>query len=998
MIPVDPGTWRWHGGCSYFTRSPPSEVAMPSPYLPPRSIRLGLAALLAATLAACSSGPKHDGPTVGSESFTSQAPGGGGRTGPVSGDGSTAVGAPAPSPAPGAPSASPGAAEVPRTIEEADIYARLGTSLLVLNAYRGLQVVDLSDPAAPRLIGRVPVLGTPVDLYVRGTTAFVLVSDAFAYVLAADGSTRPTRGSRLVAVDVSNPAAPAVIGELAIDGQVEESRLVGDVLYAVSRRWWWYDWVGPVALGGGAGIATTPGTAALPVPGQDTVFVASFDLTDPAHPAPVDRLELAASGWDIHANVTSERITLSFAGWQAGPTGAWGLNTTFLVVDSSDPAGALAAGTSFGITGQVRDRWGMDFDGATGLFRAVSDLGNNSGAALDTWRSPSPTEVTPLSRLVVPVQESLTAARFDGARVYLVTALRIDPLWVVDGTDPAAPFVAGELTMPGQLDFIEPRGDRLVALGHTDEAGQPWQLAASLIDVADLSAPVLLSRVTFGSGYGSVNASADDLRKAFLVFDPPPAGIGLVLVPLLGWDPATWAYAGGTQLLDLGRDALTLRGFLAHPGAPSRAFPIDAAGSRLVAFSDAALQVIDASDRSAPAELARLDLARSVTAVAPVNGKLVQLSGDWYRGDTELVVTEQADPDAAVPLARVHVPAPASRMFQVGSVTWLLARDWSTGRGWLQAVDLTDPLHPVKRGTLELAGDEAVGYGPGWWGYGDEAALVGSVLAVHRFTYVTCVAAPCLPIDELRFYDLTDPDHPVRRASLAIPGGAWSWGLTASGNFLWLTHFEWGDALALPAAGGPWGRYYVDRVDLTDPSNPVLLPKINVPGVLAAASPDGRQLTTLETRWSADTTSTWVHGLDLTDRGTASLRGSVELPGYPAGSAQQGGTTWILTSSWAAGASSLKLAAVDLASMTLASSQQVQGGWAWLQEAAGGKLFLQAGWNDQGILVYDLADPGQPAFHGFHRTSGWVQDVVVGDGVAWLPSGPYGVQVIDLTP
>lgn len=956
------------------------------------STRLALALLLTAGAAACTGGPASDGPhDTGTEHFTSQAPGG--SRGALAGEdsGTAPVGAPAPS----APGAATGTPTSTRTIEEADIYARLGARLLVLNAYRGLQVVDLSDLSHPRLVGRVPVVGTPVDLYVRGTTAHVLVSDAFAYVIAEDGSTRPTRGSRLVSVDVSDPANPQITGQLAIDGQVEESRLVGDVLYAVSRRWWWYDWVGPVAVGAAASLGGPVG-AALVAPGQDGVYVASFDLSDPAHPAPVDRLEFTASGWDVHANVTSERITLSFAGWQMDPSTTWGPVTEFKVVDSSDPAGDLAEGATFAMAGTVRDRWGMDYDGATDLFRAVADAGGNTGAAVQLWRSPTPTEVAPLARLSIPVQESLTAARFDGTRVYLVTAMRIDPLWVVDTTDPAAPRLAAELTMPGQLDFIEPRGDRLVALGHTGEAGTTFQLAASLIDVADLSAPTLLSRVTFGGAFGQVNASADDLRKAFLVFDPPPAGIGLVLVPLLGWDQSTWTSTGGTQLIDLGRDALTLRGFLSHPGAPSRAFPADAAGARLVAFSDQALQTIDATNRSAPAELARLDLARPVNAVAPVNGKLVELSGDWSRGDTELVVTEQRDPDAAVPLARLTVKAPSARMFQLGNVTWLLARDWSNGAGWLQAVDLSDPLHPRLRGKLDLAAGETAGFSPGWWGYGDEAALVGNALAIHRLTYVTCFTYPCNPIDSVHVYDLSDPDHPARAAVVTIPDGAWSWGLTASGNFLWLTHFEWGGDLALPASGAAMGRYYVDRIDLTDPRNPQLLAKVNVPGVLFAASADGRDLTTLESEWTGEKVVTWVHGLTLTVRGVARLRGSVELPGYPSGAARDGGFAWVATSDWSAGASVTRLSAVDLEAMALGSSQRVDGSWAWLAKAAGGKLFLQAGWQDQGLLVYDLANPARPTFEAFHRTNGWVQDVVVGDGLAWLPSGPYGVPMVEL--
>jgi hypothetical protein len=969
--------------------------------------RLALAALLLAA-SACGSRVNNDGPhPTGATAFTSQPPGGF-RGGTTATDGM--AGGPAGAPGAAAPGATPAPTETPtggagaaRDVEEADIYKKVGDTLFVLNAFRGLQVVDLADLAHPHLVGRVPVVGTPVDLYVRGTTAFVLVSDAFSYVLAADGSTQPRRGSRLVAVDVSVPAAPRVTGALAIDGQVEESRLVGDVLYVVPRRWWWYEWVGPVALADPA--------VGLPV-GQvradtDTVFVASIDVADPAHPVALDRLELPAGGWDVHANVTPERVTLSFAAWATDGTGTYGPLTNFQVVDISDPGGQLAAGAAFAAKGTVRDRWGMDFDGATGLFRAVLDAGNNTGAAVELWRSPGPGAVTPLARLAVPVQEALTAARFDGPRVYLVTALRIDPLWVVDAADPAAPRIAGELTMPGQLDFIEPRGDRLVALGHTNEAGGPWQLAASLVDVTDLGAPRLLTRVTFGAGYGWVSASADDLRKAFLVFEPPPDGIGLVLVPVQGWDPSSWSYAGGTQLIDYGRDALTLRGFLPHPGSVARAFPADAAGATLVALSDQALQTIDASDRGAPAELGRLDLARPVSALDLVAGKAVELSGDWYRGDTELVVTPPLDPDTAEPLARVKVPAPYARMYRVGDVVWLLARDWSTGAGWLQAVDLTDPLHPVVRGKLDLSASEAVDLSPGWWGYGDEAALVGHALAIHRFTYVTCITAPCNPLDQVRVYDLADPDQPRHAATVDLPGSAWSWGLTVSGDFLWLSHFEWtGDPRVSAGGGTPLGRYYVDRIDLTDPASPVLLAKVNVPGVLVAASPDGRDLTTMETEWNGERVATYLHGLELRDDGKAHLRGSAALAGYPSGAARHGGFAWAVTTEWTTvagpdgvtGGSVTTLSAVDLASMQVKSRQRVGGSWAWLAKAAGGKLFLQAGWNDQGILVYGVADPAHPAFEQFARTQGWAQDVVVGDGVAYLPSGAYGVPMIDLTP
>ena len=941
-------------------------------------------AVLAAATLSCSGGPRSPHAT-GEESFLSPAPGSGGRL-------ATAGGSPAGTPAPA--SAPAGV----RAVEEADIYHLDGSRLLVLNAYRGLQILDLADPANPALLSRVPVEGTPVDLYVHGSVAFVAVSDVFDFAPAASdvAVVWPRTGSELWAIDVSAPAAPSVLARLRLEGQLEETRIVGDVLYAVSRRYPWYG-VSPATAGSGS-----PGVAGAPVPSSDAdlVYVASFDVQNPADPIPVDRLDFPAAGWATHASVTAERITLSQSGWDVSGPLTW-----FRAIDIADPGGRLALGAAWSCAGSVRDRWGMDFDAATGLFRAIVDAGWNAGAALEIWTTPAPGAAEPLGRLFVDgsAGESLTAARFDGTRAYVVTAARIDPLFVVDTSDPANPKQAGvPLEMPGQLDFVEPRGDRLLALGHTNEAGAPFQLQVSLIDVSDPATPSLLSRAIFGSDWGWVAAQADDLRKAFQVIDPAPGRTGLLVVPVQGWDQGTWTWRGGTQLVDWSGDALAIRGFLQHPGAITRAFPLDALAVFLGALSDQAFQVVGAADRSAPVELARLDLARPVNAIAFVQGKAVELSGDWYRGATELAVTEALDPDAPVPLARVPVAAPTARMFQDGDVVWLLAQDWATGKAWLQAVDLVDPTHPVLRGRLDLAPEEAGGYGyGGYWGFGDQALLVGHVLALHRAWWslplasggpgcAGCGSAP----DVVRLFDLSNPDQPVRASGVAIPDSAWSWGLAASGPFLWLTHYEWATEPATV-------RYYVDRIDVTDPYQPELLSKVNVPGVFFAASEDGTRLYTEEpvapADWTGDAT-TWVHALELTSRGTARLLASVSVAGWPGGSAAQGGFAWVQTWAWGGGQSVARLAALRLDPLSAASVQEIQSQWAWILKAAGGKLFLAAGWMDQGILIYGLGDPGRPAFERFFRTQGWVEDVVVEGGIAYLPSGVYGVPMVTLAP
>ena len=920
-------------------------------------------AALALALAACgASTPPASGP--GAESFISQPPGG--SQGPVVGSG--------PRDTPGLPSGTPAPSSSTRAVEESDIYALVGTTLHVLNGYRGLQIVDLASLDAPVLRARVPVAGQPVDLYFRSGVAFFAVREAL--------------GSRIWAVDVAQPSAPAVLARLDVEGSVTDTRLVGNVLYVVSRRSSWQD-VLPVP-GGTVGIS--------PGPVGDLAFVASFDLSDPRAPRPVARVDFPASGWDSHAHVTDGRIALSQSGW-----GGAGEVTRIHFIDISDPAGALTVGASVEAPGRIADRWGLDHDPASGVFRAVLQNGWNGGATLRTWASATPGQAAPLGLLDIVIPETLTAARFDGDRVYVVTAQRVDPLWVVDASDPAHPVLSGQLHMPGQIEFIEPRGTRLLALGHTNEAGQPWQLAVSLIDVAAPSSPALLQRVLVGTGSGSVSASADDMRKAFPVLDAQ----GLALVPYQGWDATTWRWVGGLQLVDFDLAAGTLakRGFVPHQGSITRAFPLPGRSGWLASLSDERLQLLDAADRGAPVERAGLDLARPVTELAFVRGHAVELSGDWWRGDAALVVCPALDPDAATPLARVELAAPQARMFRNGDVVWLLAHDWTQGKAWLEAVDLSDPLRPLRRGRLDLDPAEAPG-GSGWgfWGYGDEVVLQGNVLAVHRGWFGPMPlgvgapspgGGPLAENDAVILFDLSNPDAPRRAGRVALVDSAWSWGLRAEAGLLWLSHHEWTSSRQSEV------RFYLDRIDVSDPQAPVLLPKVNVPGVLIGAAAGGARVYTLETAWDAagQTATSTLHALDLTSRGTARLSGSVVLPGYASGAVLADGFAHAVTQDWTRSPGDVRLATVDLRAMRASSTQPVVAGWAWPLRAAGGKLFLAAGApSGPSVLVYGLASPGTPVFERSAQTLGWAWDVVVEGRVAYLPSGPYGVVMVPLAP
>ncbi len=962
-----------------------------------------------------SSGSASSGSTppnpVGATTFVSQPPGGSaGRGGtPMAGAaGGAATGQNgAASSSSGSSGATSGSSPAPRTIQEADIYKVSGDTLYVLNQYRGLQILDVSDLQNPQLVARVPVVGNPVDLYIEGNTAYVIVSDYFYYDMvngmAGDAEATPWIGSQVWAVDVTTPSNPVVLGTLPVEGEVDDTRIVGNILYVVSNVYSYYYFGGGPAMGGApvaggaTGGAAGGGSSSAAVTNQNLTFVASFDISNPKKMVKVAEQDFPAGGWNIHSNVTVNRVVIAESGWSQdtqGPT------TQFEPIDISDPKGGLVLGTGYDASGMVEDRWAMDFDPNTNLFRAVMDTQqySNQGGSLEIWNAPDVNHATPVGALVLNLPEAVTAASFDTGRAYVVTSYCTDPLWIIDTSDPTQPRLSGSVAMSGALDFLEPMGNQLIALGHDSDGCTAWeglgQLAVSLFDVTDPTKPSMTSRVDFGGPYSAVTASSDDMKKAFQVLPT----MNLILVPFQSWDDNNYQYTGGTQLIDFTGPSLTLRGFAQHDGSIERAFPVQ---NDIVAFSNRSLQVLDASDRDHPMTVAQIDLARPVLGLSIIGDQAVELSGDWTVGDTEIAVTSASTPDQPVPNAVVRIPSPNAQTFRDGSMMWILAEDYKASGtvAWLQGVDLSNPSAPVLRGKLPLdPSDVPNGFYGGWyeWGYGDETVIAGHALVIHRMywgCYGTC--GQNQPQDQLLVVDLSNPDNPSLAAPLTLPDSDWSWGLTAVGDFAWITHYEW-----IPNTNNGYVKYYLDRVDLTNPGSPSLLAKINVPGVFFAASPDGATIYTEQTTYDSDWTkaTTWLNELSLLPgQNLAALVASTALQGSPGGAAINNGYAYV--ESWNyddASGSSASLSAVNLSSMAVESSQKLGSDWAWIVKATGGKLFVEADWYDTGMVVYDLTKPGEPEMQGSIRTEGWVEDVVVNGTTAYLPSGEYGVPMVSL--
>ncbi len=815
--------------------------------------RLGAALILAALAPACGgkgvgTGTDPNGPEEVGSDFESTNPGAGneGAYRALAGDASVTLEA--------APQGATG--EVVRAIEEADIFQLAGNLLYAMSRTGGLSIIDVSNRDQLTLLGRFRMSAEPFEMYVRDNVVLALFTGwgTYEYDEASD-STQWVQTSQVVALDVASPSNVEIIGEFSVPGDISDSRIVGDVLYVVGYQDG-YCWR----------CANTPQTS-----------IVSLNVASPTAIEEVDRLAFVEpeQSWGYgrrSVTVTTERMYVSGPRWSSDTDNT----STIQVVDISDPAGDMVAGATLEVEGMIESRWQMDEQQQ--ILRVISQPPSwslESPPIIQTYEVVSSQDLQPLGRapMTLPRPEQLRSVRFDSEKAYAITFERTDPLFTIDLSDPSNPRQVGELEIPGWVYHMEPRGDRIFALGF-DTANADGALNVSLFDVSDFANPALLDRVNFGGDWGSFAEDQDRIHKAFTILDD----LGLIFVPYGGYEYETddacyGRYRSGVQLINFTADTLTLRGVAPQRGEARRAFLHD---ERMFTVSEERVQTFDITDRDRPSLTADLPIAMKVNRTLSAGDHVLRFRTDWWSDEVTLEVVSASAPDAYDPLGRLDLMAELEARgllgdecyswrfydmpaFVNGTIAYLLISSYDywtydaetdarTPRTIALAVDFSDPAEPavVDARTFEFSLD--------LWSYytysnaslidtGTSVVQLGSTVVVQHTT-ASDPYAYYEPGQErrtrLEFLDFSDPTE-IRHAGTVIgPQGLGHTGLIVADSTVMSTHWR--------AVGGDLDRvrFYVDRVDVANPHAPEVLPSVNVPGSVLSYDPDSQRLVTVD--------------------------------------------------------------------------------------------------------------------------------------------------------
>lgn len=461
-------------------------------------------------------------------------------------------------------------------VDEPDIVKTDGDRLFVV-AQQRIYWVDVTGE--PSIVASLPLDGWGHQLFLSGDTLLVMTSGneggiPFSRGIAEDAIAYYSPRTVLREIDISDPDSMDVTRTITMDGTLLSSRLLDGTARIVVRSeptgfaWNYPDGSGLKAEREATNANkrlvetstlenwvpwyvledhTTGTTSDGPLLGCDQVGhpddfsglsmlnVLTIDLEDGVEPG--NGIGLLAEGQTVYAS--SEYLYVATGAWMVWPLIARegqppeNLSTEIHMFDISDPETAryVASGD---VDGVLMSQWSMDeFDGT--LRVVVTDESPFFGS-----ETPPSTSVVTMQRVGDRLEqvgsvgglgknERVYAVRMIGDRGYVVTFRQVDPLYVVDLSDPYDPSVEGELKINGYSAYLHPIGEHLllgVGQDATDE-GRTLGTQMSVFDVSDPANPQRMARLTFDEAY----SEAEWDHHAFLWWAPEE----IAVLPLQRW-------------------------------------------------------------------------------------------------------------------------------------------------------------------------------------------------------------------------------------------------------------------------------------------------------------------------------------------------------------------------------------------------------------------------------------------------------------------------------
>lgn len=388
-------------------------------------------------------------------------------------------------------------------VDEADIIKTDGKYIYYVTDTREVIILEADKGKTRQLsrIGNTDVENYIQDIYLRGDT---LVTVGYVYD-DEDGYTG------VVTYDISDRSNPKMIASFRQTGYIISSRMVGDFVYLVTNEYVYKGGrVVPMCTADGE-FKELPAESicCVPNPSETSYIILSAMDISSGKDAKCKTSAIFGASTDIYCN--DHNLYTAVTEWDEEK------NSTYTRIVRARLDGVKVR---FDATTRVRGRIDNQFsmDEKDGYFR-IATTGERAGMDVNNLfvldsKLKETGSVTGFAR-----NESIRAVRYFGDKAYVITYEQIDPLFIIDLSDPASPKIEGEVKIDGFSTLLIPAGEgRLLGIGHaTGDNGYGGEYAAglklALFDISNPSAPEVLDSREFKD----MSSPAQDTHKALTV-------------------------------------------------------------------------------------------------------------------------------------------------------------------------------------------------------------------------------------------------------------------------------------------------------------------------------------------------------------------------------------------------------------------------------------------------------------------------------------------------
>ena len=470
-------------------------------------------------------------------------------------------------------------------VDEADIVKTDGKYIYYVSESK-ISIIDLESPENLKEISKIEfneefkaseiyivdniliAMGNSINLstYIKSTN----IMEDIAY--APDYKTK----SIAVFYDLNNIKNPKEIRRIEIEGNYNTSRVIGKNLYFVTNKY--------ISLSSLAktGIEELKEEDYKPTY-RDTIISnedKKIDFSDIYYfndientnyliltGVNLENLEEAdiktflGAGENVYASAKNMYITKEQTTYEPSSYEILDTNTRILKFKLNN--GKIKFKTETQIEGIINNQFSMDE--SNGYFKIATTVGNPWILSEKTSNSlfifdENLNQVGKIEGLARG--EKIYSVRYTNNKAYIVTLKQVDPLFVIDLTDPANPTILGELKIPGYSTYLHPYDEtHIIGFGYdTKEDGTRITtngLKMAMFDISDLNNPKELFKVNIGDKYTSSELIYN--HKALLYSKEK----NLIAFPIVNYKNSKSEYKAQIYQIDL-QKGFILKGEIEH--------------------------------------------------------------------------------------------------------------------------------------------------------------------------------------------------------------------------------------------------------------------------------------------------------------------------------------------------------------------------------------------------------------------------------------------------